>query len=103
MDGGTCWATVRGVTKSQTRPSDFTLPYLTETETGFPSSTAGWPIPHLPRDGPAPGSEGERTTVQGLGVRGESGHTGDVMRHRPGAVGCRTEGLPASLESSPLP
>ena len=78
MDGGAWWATVREVTKSRTRPRDFTLPYLTErSRQSFPSSTAERPIRHLLRDSPMPGSEGERTAVQGLGVTEESGHTGD--------------------------
>ena len=39
MDGGACWATVPGVTKSQTQLSDFTFPFIIHM--GFPGGTSG--------------------------------------------------------------
>ena len=68
MDGGAWWATVCGVTKSRTGPSDFTLPYLTERpRRSFPSSTAERPIRHFLGDGPtpAPRARGLRFRVLG--------------------------------------
>ena len=50
MDGGTWWATlVHGVTKSQTRLSDFTylLTYLRETERGADQALMGCLSPVL--------------------------------------------------------
>ena len=48
MDGGAWWAAVRGVTKSQTRPSDFTFTFhfhALEKEMATHSSVLAWRIP----------------------------------------------------------
>ena len=48
MDGGTWWATVRGVAKSQTRLSDFTFSFhlhALEKEMATHSSVLAWRIP----------------------------------------------------------
>ena len=48
MDGGAWWAALRGVAKSQTRLSDFTLTFhfhALEKEMATPSSVLAWRIP----------------------------------------------------------
>ena len=48
MDRGAWWAAVHGVTKSQTRLSDFTFPFhfhALEKETATHSSVLAWRIP----------------------------------------------------------
>ena len=48
MDGGTCWAAVHGVTKSQTRLSDFTFNFhfhALEKELATHSIILAWTIP----------------------------------------------------------
>ena len=48
MDGGAWWAAVHGVEKSQTRLSDFTLPFhfhALEKEVATHSSVLAWRIP----------------------------------------------------------
>ena len=48
MDGGAWWAAVRGVAKSQTRPSDFTLTFhfhALKEEMATHSSVLAWRIP----------------------------------------------------------
>ena len=48
MDGGAWWDAVRGVTKSQTRLSDFTFTFhfrALEKETATHSSVLAWRIP----------------------------------------------------------
>ena len=48
MDGGTWWAAVHGVAKSQTRPSDFTFAFhfhALEKEMATHSSVLAWRIP----------------------------------------------------------
>ena len=48
MDGGTWWAAVQGVTKSRTRPSNFTFTFhfhALEKEMATHSSTLVWKIP----------------------------------------------------------
>ena len=48
MDGGAWWAAVQGVTKSRTRPSDFSLTFHShalEKEMATHSSVLAWRIP----------------------------------------------------------
>ena len=48
MDGGAWWAEVHGVTKSQTRPRDFTFTFhfhALEKEVATHSSVLAWRIP----------------------------------------------------------
>ena len=48
MDGGAWWAAIHGVTKSQTRLSDFTFPFhfhALEKEVATYSSVLAWRIP----------------------------------------------------------
>ena len=48
MDGGACWAAVRGVARSRTRLSDFTLFFhfhALEKEMATRSSVLAWSIP----------------------------------------------------------
>ena len=50
MDGGAWWAAVHGVTKSQTRLSDFTLTFhfhALEKEMATHSSVLAWRIPGM--------------------------------------------------------
>ena len=50
MDGGTWWATVHGVAKSQTRLSDFTFTFhfhALEKEMATLSSVLAWRIPGM--------------------------------------------------------
>ena len=50
MDGGAWWATVRGVTESQTRLSDFTFTFhfhALEKEIATHSSVLAWRIPGM--------------------------------------------------------
>ena len=54
MDGGAWWAAVHGVTKSQTRPSDFTFPAhfpAWEKEMAIHSSVLAWRIPGMEEPG----------------------------------------------------
>ena len=57
MDGGAWWAAVHGVTKSQTRLSDFTFPFhfhALEKEMATPSSVLAWRIPGMEEPGRLP-------------------------------------------------
>jgi len=57
MDGGAWWAAVRGVAKSQTRPSDFTLTFhyhALEEEMATHSSVLAWRIPWTEEPGGLP-------------------------------------------------
>ena len=54
MDGGAWWAAVHGVTKSQTRLSDFTLTFhfhALEKEMATHSSPLAWRIPWMGEPG----------------------------------------------------
>ena len=52
MDRGVCWATVHGVTKSQTRLSDFTFHFhALEKEMATHSSVLAWRIPGMAEPG----------------------------------------------------
>ena len=54
MDGGAWWAAVHGVTKSQTRPSDFTFTFhfhALEKEMANHSSILAWRIPGMVEPG----------------------------------------------------
>ena len=54
MDGGAWWAAVHGVTKSQTRLSDFTLTFhfhALEKEMATHSSVLAWRIPGMGESG----------------------------------------------------
>ena len=54
MDGGAWWAAVHGVTKSQTRLSDFTFTfpfYALEKEMATHSSVLAWKIPWMEEPG----------------------------------------------------
>ena len=54
MDGGAWWAAVHGVTKSQTRPSDFTFTFhfhALEKEMATHSSILAWRIPGMVEPG----------------------------------------------------
>ena len=54
MDGGAWWAAVHGVTKSQTRPSDFTFTshfHALEKEMAIHSSVLAWRIPGMEEPG----------------------------------------------------
>ena len=57
MDGGTWWATVHGVAKSQTRLSDFTFTFYfheLEKEMATHSSVLAWRIPGTGEPGGLP-------------------------------------------------
>ena len=57
MDGGTRWAAVHGVAKSQTRLSDFTFTFhfhALEKETATHSSVLAWRIPGMGDPGGPP-------------------------------------------------
>ena len=56
MDGGAWWATVHGVARSQTRPSDFTFTYFhaLEKEMATHSSVFAWRIPGTGEPGGLP-------------------------------------------------
>ena len=57
MDGGAWWAAVHGVTKSQTRLSDFTFTFhfhALEKEMATPSSVLAWRIPGMGEPGGLP-------------------------------------------------
>ena len=57
MDGGAWWAVVHGVTKSQTRLSDFTLTFhfhALEKEMATHSSVLAWRIPGMGEPGGLP-------------------------------------------------
>ena len=57
MGGGAWWATVHGVAKSQTRPSDFTLTFhfhALEKEMATHSSALAWRIPGTGKPGGLP-------------------------------------------------
>ena len=54
MDGGAWWAAVRGVARSQTRPSDFTFTFhfhALEKEMASHSSVLAWRIPGMGEPG----------------------------------------------------
>ena len=54
MDGGAWWAAVRGVARSQTRPSDFTFTFhfhALEKEMATHSSVLAWRIPGMGEPG----------------------------------------------------
>ena len=60
MDGGAWWAAVRGVTKSQTRLSDFTFTFhfhALEKEMATHSSVLAWRIPGMGEPGGLPSME----------------------------------------------
>ena len=57
MDGGDLWAAVHGVTKSQTRLSDFTFTfhfYALEKEMATHSDVLAWRIPGMGESGELP-------------------------------------------------
>ena len=57
MDGGACWAAVRGVPKSRTRPSTFTFTFhfhALEKEMATHSSVLSWRIPGTAEPGGLP-------------------------------------------------
>ena len=61
VDGGAWWATVHGVTESQTRLSDFTFTFhfhALEKEMATHSSVLAWRIPGMGEPGAAPSAWG---------------------------------------------
>ena len=63
MDGGAWWAVVHGVTKSQTRLSDFTFTFLfhaLEKEMATHSSVLAWRIPGTGEPGGLPSTRSHR-------------------------------------------
>ena len=65
MDGGTWWATVHGVAKSQTRLSDFTFTFYfheLEKEMATHSSVLAWRIPGTGEPGGLPSMRSQSRT-----------------------------------------
>ena len=63
MDGGAWWATVHGVTRSQTRLSDFTFTFhfhALKKEMATHSSVLAWRIPGMGESGGLPSMESHR-------------------------------------------